>query len=97
MANECWNDQWLLFILGIWLYIPFIVAIFLPFCATDKRSDHCYKIGWIANIIAFLATTIIGIVIINLVADVVKEVRAAAPNIAPMSGNSTNVTHFSWT
>lgn len=94
MAVQCWNEQWLCFALGCWLYIPFIVGMCLPWCKEDKRSEKCYKIGWIFNILAFIISTIVASVELAFAVEVANSINDIDPTLAPISINGTNTTHF---
>lgn len=63
LSRNCFNIQWLLFVLGWLLLIPSIVGIFLPLCNGRSRfPTRSYLIGWIANIVLSVLLVIIIIV-----------------------------------
>jgi len=53
--EECFNVQWLLFIIGFVVWPVSLVACFLPLCngrgGRSRFPTKCYKSGWIGNIV----------------------------------------------
>ncbi len=41
--DDCWNVQWLMFVLGWFFYVPFIVGAFLPLCTNPRFPTSCHK------------------------------------------------------
>jgi heme/copper-type cytochrome/quinol oxidase subunit 2 len=68
--EECFNVQWLLFIIGWFIWPVSLVACFLPLC-TGRRGARfptkCYKSGWIANVVLSIVSTALMVVLIVLV------------------------------
>jgi hypothetical protein len=75
--EECFNVQWLLFIIGFFIWPVSLVACFLPLC-TGRRGARfptkCHKSGWIANIVL----TIISIAWMIAVIAILSASTAAA-------------------
>lgn len=60
--DECFNEQWLTFFLGLFFLLPFLIGVFLPFLRSNNRFPTIsYQIGFFFNILFFIGY-IVGIV-----------------------------------
>ena len=64
--DQCFNSQWLCFILGWLIFIPLIVGILLPLFSKPRFPTKSYLVGWISNII-LLVVEIIAIIVVAVV------------------------------
>jgi hypothetical protein len=49
-CGECFNMQWVLFILGFFFFFPAALGVLLPFCQRGRlQRDPSYRLGWIGN------------------------------------------------
>ena len=67
------NVQWALFIAGLFLYLPSVLASFLPLCSQPKFPTRHHKHGWIANVVLSVAGGILLIIIIAVAASAANK------------------------
>jgi len=64
--EQCFNVQWLLFVIGLFITPVAIVACFLPLCSRPRFPTRCHKSGWIANIVLSILSVVAAVVLVVL-------------------------------
>jgi len=82
---NCFNEQWLTFILGLFFLIPFLIGILLPFLkVVDRFPTLSYQVVFCFNVLGFILY-IVGIIFLIHVlhkqpSDIIASISSNPPS-----------------